>query len=368
MTDNNLELIDDLLGPSDDFEMDFLDPGEPNDIDEPKPDDTDTDDEPSDDDVDEPKPEPKDDDEPIDPLADDDDDDEPNEDDIHSTFEMVAKGLQKLGKFDIPEGAKLTEESFLELYDNFTKEKAREEVENFVLAKHGEEGLEAFQDIFVKGTPIKEYLKAYQENTDFESIELEDNLYNQKAVVRRYLAGLDWEEGDIEEHIDSLIEGEKLESMATKYKTKVASAQKAQREALAKRYEDQDKANKLAKKKRIEDLTEAVTTAIKAKEINGIPLSTEDSKTLLHYVTADAYRLPNGTPITTFDKDYLELKKDPVKFAALAKLVKDGLNITPIKKSGAEELSNKAFEFRTKKKTKKKSNPNDLSWLKDLAL
>lgn len=360
MTDNIIDDLDDFLGATDGFEIDFQD--EPLENEEIVKEDEE---EPAEEEEEEPiKPSKKTTPKPIEETPEEEEEEEIEEDEIHSTFEMVAKGLQKLGKFtDIPEG-KLTEEKFLELYDNFTKEKARTEVENFVLNKHGQEGLDAFQDIFVKGVSIKDYLSSYEKELTFEDVELEDNLYNQKSVVRKYLTDLDWTESDIEEHIDNLIESEKLEAMATKYKTKVVEKQKQERVALTKLQEQKNKEYKEAKDKRISDLTTAVNDAIKAKQINGIPLSVEDNKTLLNYITAEAYRLPNGTPITTFDKDYLELKKDPVKFAALAKLVKDGLNVTPIKKTGAEELTNTAFEFKKKKARSK----NDFSWLDNLKI
>lgn len=290
--------------------------------------------------------------------ADEEEVEEVDEDDIHSTFETVAKGLAKLGKFgDIPEGTKLTQDKFLELYDNFTKEQAYSQVEEMITSRHGDEGMKVFKDIFMKGVTPKEYLSSYQKQIDFENIELEDNIYNQKNVVRQYLSSIDWEDSDIEEHIDTLIESKKLEGMATSYKTKLVKKQQQEREVLVRESENRLKLEKQMKQQRIADISGVLNEAVAQKSINGIPITLEDTKVLLDYMTSDAYRLPNGQVITEFDKDYLELKKDPIKFAALAKLVKEGLNVTKIKEKGVDELEEKAFDFRTKKKVK--TNPAD---------
>lgn len=273
--------------------------------------------------------------------------------DDSTIFQTVVESLGKLGKFvDIPEGKKFDESSFIEYFDEFTRKKAVSEIEDILVQGQGQQGIDLFNDIFVKKVPVKEYLQKFQEEQELENLKLEDSPFNQKLVMRKYLTKIGVSEEDIEEQISFAENNDKLETSSLKYKTKLVESEKGDRQKMAADKANQLQAQKDLDTKRVNDLTEVITEAIKAKSIGGIPLSLEDNATLLPYMVEKAYRLPSGQTITEYEKDYLELKKDPLKFAKLVKFVKTGLNVAPIQNQAIDKADEKVFNFQNKAKAK----------------
>lgn len=278
-----------------------------------------------------------------DPDPDDDDDDD--DDDSSKYFEAVGKGLLKLGKFaEVGDDFKWTQESFLEKFDEITAEASRAKIDEILMDKWGEQGIEMFNDIFVKKVPVNEYLSAYGEAEDFSKLDIE-KVANQKLIVKTYLENMGVDEDEIFEQIELLEEKEKLQDRAEKYKEKLIEDRLAYMQELSSKREAQILAQKKADAERKAAINEALSEALKTKEINGIPLSVNDGKDLFKFVTAPAYKLQSGQEITELDKRILDIKKDPKKLIALGKLLKEDLNVAPIKKKGADEGSQEVFDF-----------------------
>jgi hypothetical protein len=283
---------------------------------------------------------------------DDEEDDEKEKLSPSDYFKAVGKGLMGLGKFgDIPEDFEWTEESFLEKFDEMSEQNAKSKIEEILTDGWGETGIQMFNDIFIKKVPVKEYLSAYAEAEDFDSMDL-DKVGNQKLVVRTYLESMGVDEDEIYEQIELLEEKDKLADRAEKYKEKLMEDRVAQMQQMAQKREAAIKQQRALESQRFNAISQVVTNALKEKEINGIPLSTSDTNELLRYVTAPAYKLQNGQEITELDKKLIELRRDPAKWVALGKLLKEDLNVGPIKARGEDEKKEKIFEF-----TKKKSSP-----------
>lgn len=301
------------------------------------------------------------------PGEDDDDDDEeedgkkPEEEEEEvNYFNEVARGLSKLGKFeDLPEGENLTEEKFLEYFDNFTKKKAMAEIEDLLTDKWGDEGLDMFNDIFVKKVPLKTYLELKTASEDINNIDVED-VINQRHIVRTYLEKTGIDEEEIEEQLEILETNDKLKVRAEKYKEKLVEDAERKAKLLAEESEVRQKELKKQEEARRNSLRETIEESVKKGEINGIPLSVKDRSELLPYITAPAYKLANGNTITEFDKAFFDLKKDPVKMIALAKLIKEDLNIGPIEKKVIEKKEDEIFKFNNKPKSKDVESALDL--------
>ena len=116
---------------------------------------------------------------------------------------------------------------------------------------------------------------------------------------------------------------------------------------------------KKAQSARFSAVKEAVSTALSNREINGIPLSLNDNKELLPFATDLNWKLANGMLITDADKAILEIKKDPVKWVALCKLLKEDLNVNPIKNKGADEKAKAVFDFKSTGKVDAKNGKRD---------
>lgn len=274
-------------------------------------------------------------------------------------FKAVGKGLMGLGKFgDIPEDFEWTEESFLEKFDEMSEQNAKNKIQEILTDGWGESGIQMFNDIFIKKVPVKEYLSAYAEAEDFDSMDL-DKVGNQKLVVRTYLESMGVDEDEIYEQIELLEGKDKLADRAEKYKEKLMEDRVAQMQQMSQKREAAMKQQRALETQRFNAISQVVTNALKEKEINGIPLSTSDTSELLRYVTAPAYKLQNGQEITELDKKLIELRRDPAKWVALGKLLKEDLNVGPIKAKGEDEKKEKIFEFTKKKASPTKSAVHD---------
>lgn len=278
-----------------------------------------------------------------------------DDDDTSDYFKAVGEGLFKLGKFgDIPKDFKWTEESFLEKFEELAEKNAKTRINDLLTDSWGEIGIQMFNDIFVKKVPVKDYLTAYSEAEDFNSIDL-DKVGNQRLVVKAYLESMGVDEDEIYEQIELLEEKEKLQERAEKYKDKLVEERVAKMREMSQKREAAISAQKRAEKERFDAISEVVKEALEAKEINGIPLSVADNKELLRFVAAPAYKLQNGQEITELEKKLIEIKKDPLKWVALGKLIKEDLNVTPIKKKGEDEKKGQVFEFVKNKKAPKQT-------------
>lgn len=284
-------------------------------------------------------------------------DDKPdNDDDTSEYFKTVGEGLLKLGKFEeVPSDFEWTQDNFLKFFDDFTKKKAQADIEDILTENWGDEGIEMFKDIFLNKVPIKDYLERYSEAQDFSSVDLE-KVGNQKYIIKSYLESTGVDEDEIFERIELLEEQGKLKAKAESFKDKLVEESRAEMKRLAQQEEFRKQQLAITEKKRYDAITEAVNNAIKAKEVNGIPLSVADNKELLPYITAPAYKLANGQKLTEFDKDLRELRTDPAKlnkFIALAKMVKDGFDVKPIVNKVVDETKGDLFTFNKKNQSPK---------------
>ena len=313
----------------------------------------------------------------VDPIiSDQEDEDEPEiEDEIEedapedntsseNPFEVIVNGLQKLGKFvDVPENQKWDEDTFIEFFDNFTNEKAKAEIENVLTDGLGEEGIRLFNDIFVKKVPVKEYLSRYQEVTEYKDLDITKES-NQKLVIKTYLESMNLDEEEIQEQLSLFEEKDILEEKAYKFKQKLIDLKEKETATLASKNEARIKELQRIKEERNDSIKQIVNDSIKSKEILGIPLSDKDSKELLPFMLAPAYKLPNGESISELDKTLIDFKKDPKKWVALAKLVKEDLNIKPIENKAADKKAEEVFNFKNKKvETSKKEIMSQLDSL-----
>lgn len=282
--------------------------------------------------------------------ADEDEDTPPAPKDSTSEyFKAVAEGLYKLGEFgELPKDIEWNQDTFIQEFKKASKISANNEIENLLTAQWGEEGIEMFNDIFVKKVDITNYLSKYAEIQDFEKIDL-DNVNNQKLIIKEYLKLMDKDDEEIDEQLEFYESKEKLEEVSTKFKTKLIENNKAEMKRLANEREFELKKQVEATEKRNSQVKEVLASSLKNNEILGIPLSIKDNIELIPYLLEPAYRTKSGQEISEMQKDLIELQKDPAKFIALGKLIKEGLNITPIKQKAVDEKKEEVFDFKNAK-------------------
>ena len=304
------------------------------------------------------------------PIEDEEDDtstDTSDEDEERNTyFAQFGEALVKLGSFSkLEEGQEWTEEVWLDKQKESAKALAMDEVENFVREKHGEKGAELFEDLFVKGANIADYLKLLQPEVEIENLDLSDNERNQEHVIRTYYTNLEYDEDDIEEVIEGLKATDKLEIKAELLRDKLVKDLQKQRDTQATKAAGIRKTAEDNKKQYQLEVKKGVAKALREGEIMSIPLSNTDSS-LEAYMLGEKYQLPNGQTISEFQRDLYELQKDPEMAVALAKLVKDKLDISPVKKKAKSQKLDIEFERAATTKINKTNSKRGTDTLKNL--
>ena len=363
---DNLEFFDSFLDtdpldsdpinadPNQNLAPDILNGEKFNPTDEPADDD-------SDDDVDLPKPKDivndplDDDDEPADD-ADDDDDDEPSNE---NEFAIFAKGLTQAGMLDVenPDEIEWTEESFLAAMEETINNKAWTQLEELALETYGEAGVKLVEDIFINKVPVSEYLQMFNNEQVVENVDL-DNEDNQERVFRAYLAKTGLDDDEIQDQLNYARDNDRLAAYAEKYHGKLLEKMQQERAALSAQSEARIQDMRRREEERENLYASTLKEAIKTGEIEGYPINDKAANDLFSFVLDKPHQLPNGQRITDFEYKLAQMRQnDPKKFLAVARLVQNDLDLTPVKKRAVSEETNSLFKgLQTKAKTSGKSS------------
>jgi len=314
-----------------------------------------------------PKPAPK---PPVNPL----DEEEEEEEEEQSTgledeesesvnyFEVFGKGLVKAGMLDLEENEEVewTEETFLSKMDETIEKKAWDTLEGLAMETYGEAGVKLVEDIFINKAPIQQYLQMFANQQVVEDVDLDD-VVNQERVVRLYLAKTGMDEDEIEDQVTFAANNDKLGAYAQKYHGKLVERLNQEKDALAQQSRDQVMLQKQRDQEREESYAAVLEKSIKSGDIEGYPINERTASDLFQFVLAKPHQLPNGQRITEFEYKLARMRQeDPSKFLALARLVQNDLDLSPMKKKGVTEETNSIFnELKTKTKKTTKSSKSE---------
>lgn len=293
------------------------------------------------------------------PLDEDEDDDDIN------YFETFGKGLIKAGMLEVEEGEdpeqiEWTEETFLNKMEQTIEKKAWDTLESIAMETYGEAGVKLVEDLFINKVPVNEYLTMFRNEEVVANIDL-NNEMNQERVVRLYLAKTGMEEEEIEDQIAYAKDNERLSSYAKKYHGKLLERMEYERQSMAEESAARVQAAQQKEQERQELYADVLNKSIKEGSIEGYPINENSAGELFDFVLAKSVQLPNGQKISEFEyKLALMRQEEPSKFLAVARLVQNDLDLTPIKKKGVSEETNSIFnELRTKTKKPAKSSKSD---------
>lgn len=310
---------------------------------------------------------------PIDPLDDEEDEEEPadkkstgledeDEADDINYFEVFGKGLVKAGMLDLNENEEIewTEETFLSKMDETIEKKAWDTLEGLAMETYGEAGVKLVEDIFINKAPIQQYLQMFANQQVVEDVDLDD-VVNQERVVRLYLAKTGMDEDEIEDQLTFAANNDKLGAYAQKYHGKLVERLNQEKDALAQQSRDQVMLQKQRDQEREESYAAVLEKSIKSGDIEGYPINERVASDLFQFVLAKPHQLPNGQRITEFEYKLARMRQEePSKFLALARLVQNDLDLSPVKKKGVTEETNSIFnELKTKTKKTTKSSKSD---------
>lgn len=290
-------------------------------------------------------------------------DPEPTEadDSVYSTLTSSLKELGIFGTHD-DEAPVTTAEEFKDRWFKESGLAAQSQIYNFIQAQHGDEGIEAFNAIFVNGVPPKEYLKAQSDLQDYTKLDLEKES-DQEFVYREYYKLQGWsddrinrtlarlkdygdlpeESKDLHTHLIELRQGE------LKRKTEAAAEAKQAQRA----YEETYRTN----------VNNILSDKLKQRDFEGIPLTEKVHKEAYDYLTIKKWKLPSGEELTDFDKDLLDLRlpENIETKIKLGLLLRNKLDLSKVKLTTANARKDELFaglEKKTKSTIQHKKVPS----------
>lgn len=304
------------------------------------------------------------------PTEEDDDDDQPiNDNDDESEdinyFEVFGKGLVKAGLLDAEDAdnQEWTEQSFLDKMGETIEKRAWDTLEELATETYGEAGVKLVEDIFINKVPIQQYLQMFNNEQIVENVDL-NNEVNQERVVRLYLAKTGMDEDEIEDQLTFAKDNDRLGSYAKKYHGKLVERMQQERTLLAQENAQRMQEAQQKEQQRQQQYASVLEESIKRGEIEGYPINENSASDLFDFVLSKPHVLPNGQRITDFEFKLATMRQeDPSKFLAIARLVQNDLDLTPIKRKGVTEETNSIFndlKTKTKKSTKSSKSDQDL--------
>lgn len=271
-------------------------------------------------------------------------------------FEAFSKDLIKIGAFsDLLEGEQLPKnpEEFLKRWNEDRQRGAVQWLDDF-LTRHGEDKKEIFESIFINGVDPKEYLSAYTELQTFENVDVE-NEDNQKAVFREFYRRLGWDEPDIDKKLQKTVDYGDLAVDSKKFHEQIVKQDKQRLEDINNQALQQQENQRHIDEQYRTSLQTSLNNALKAKEINGIPVTEPVARKAFDFLSTKKYKLPDGQLLTEFDKFVLESKKPEniQQRLIIALLAQDNFTFNNIKKKALSEETNSIFETVQRKGIKK---------------
>ena len=284
------------------------------------------------------------------------------DDDVDNYFEVFGKGLAKVGLLDVEEGEEVewNEETFLEKMEESIQSRAWGQLEELATETYGENGVKLIEDIFINKVPVQDYLRMFANEQVVENVDL-NNADNQEQVLRVYLSKTGMDADEIEDQVQYAVNNDRLESYAKKYHGKLLERMQQEREFLAQESQARVQDMQRKEEERNQLYAQVLEDSIKKGDIEGYPINNNAAADLFDFVLHKPHVLPNGQRISDFEYKLASMRQnDPAKFLAVARLVQNNLDLTPVKKKGVSEETSSIFnELKTKTKKNTKSTKSD---------
>jgi len=273
-----------------------------------------------------------------------------DDDTTGSPLNTLAKDLYKLGVFTTAEGEEQVEiktpEDFLERFNEEKKKGANEMIDNF-LSQFGQDYVNAFQAIYVKGVDPKEYFGAYNKIVNFAELDLTSEV-NQESIIRQALTDQGYDPEDVTTEIERIKNYGDLEAVATKHHKVLVKREAVKLKDLEQKAELALQTKNAMKNQFAQNVDTVLQEKLKAKEFDGIPLNPKLANELHDFLLVDKYTTSTGETLTDFDRAILELKRPEnhtmkVKVALLLKILEKDPTLATIQRSGVTKKSEELF-------------------------
>lgn len=285
------------------------------------------------------------------------------EEESDDTFNKLSKNLFELGIFNKLEDEEdvviNTPEEFKERWVKELTVQSNSQIYNFLVDKHGEEGVELFNSIFVNGVDPKDYLSKYAEIQSLKEVDLTDES-TQEQVYKSYYKRLGFADDKISKKIQKLKDYGELEEEATEAHEKLLELDEKELSAKRAQKEVEEQAKSQFKAHYAQTVNQILADKLKQREFDGIPLTDKIAKETYENLVVEKYKLPSGEKLTEFDKKILELRR-PENYEMKVKLwllLQNNLDLTKVKTKAVSDKTDKLFSnMVTKEKVTKRTNP-----------
>lgn len=283
-------------------------------------------------------------------------------DDVFST---LSKNLVDLGIFSQGEDEELpkTAEEFKDKWLSERQNQVNNDIYNFLISKHGEEGYKIFSDIFVNGVDPREYLSKYVEVSSFKNMDISIET-NQEKVVRESLRRQGLKEDIIDKKLQKMKDYGDLEEEASIAHELLVNQEEQDLEEMAASKAEEEQFKKNQKAQYQNTLQKVLTEKLKSKDFDGIPVTDKVVREIYDYLDTEKWQLKNGDKLTDFDKELLDLRKpENIELKLkLALLLKNKLDLSKIKTSLLSKENNKLFtDLTIKEKINKRTQTAPIS-------
>lgn len=289
--------------------------------------------------------------------------DQIEENEVDDTFNKLSKNLFELGIFNKLEDEEdvviNTPEEFKERWVKELTVQSNSQIYNFLVDKHGEEGVEVFNSIFVNGVAPKDYLSKYAEIQSLKEVDLTDES-TQEQVYKTYYKRLGFADDKIAKKIQKLKDYGELEEEATDAHEKLLELDEKELSDKRAQKEAEEQAKSQFKAHYAQTVNQILADKLKQREFDGIPLTDKIAKETYENLVVEKYKLPTGEKLTEFDKKILELRR-PENYEMKVKLwllLQNNLDLTKVKTKAVSDKTDKLFSnMVNKEKVTKRTNP-----------
>jgi hypothetical protein len=283
---------------------------------------------------------------------------EGEEEDVNN-YEVLSEQLYDLGIFTTDEeGERVVATSGEELASLFQQNAHKMAVRNLdnFLRQRGEDRMELFEAIFVNGVDPSEYLPVYNQVQNFEQLDMSIE-GNQEKVFREYYRRLNWDSNKIETKLQKAKDYGDLPDDSEEILSKILEQDKESLKQQEEKAKLQDLQKKQAEQQYQASVQAVVVEAMKAKELDGFPVTEGTAKAVYNFLVQPKYKLPNGEVITEYDKWHLESKRpENIKQRALIALLQlNKFDFSKIEKKAISKESNELFSRLKKSSVKSKT-------------
>lgn len=289
------------------------------------------------------------------------------EDNADDTFNKLSKNLFDLGIFNKLEDEEditiNTPEEFKERWVKELTVQSNSQIYNFLVDKHGEEGVELFNSIFVNGVDPKDYLSKYTELQSLKDVDLSDESM-QEQIYKSYYKRLGFADDKISKKIQKLKDYGELEEEATDAHEKLLELDEKELSSKRAQKEAEEQAKSQFKAHYAQSVNQILAEKLKQREFDGIPVTDKIAKETYENLVVEKYKLPSGEKLTEFDKKILELRR-PENYEMKVKLwllLQNDLDLSKVKTKAVSDKTDKLFSnMVNKEKVTKRTNPGGAS-------